>query len=117
MEVGNQLVVTRVRFLRHRLQTSRPVNVSYRGNLRAALRLYLIDHQHRRRGMRLLEIISDIFFQDRRREWPERFALFDPRVEHVLHFGAARIDYDRSIAERTRAELHTPLKPTDNQAL
>src|SRR5258708_37494268 len=67
--------------------------------------------------MRLLEILSDIFFQDRRRERPERFALFDARVEHLLHFGAARIDYDRSIAERARPEFHPPLKPTDNQAL
>src|SRR6184192_3678615 len=67
--------------------------------------------------MRLFEIISDIFFQDRRREWAERFALLDPRVEHVLHFGAARIAYDRSIAKRARPELHTPLKPADNHAL
>jgi len=50
--------------------------------------------------MRLLEILSDVIFQDRGRKWPERFALFDARVQNVFHFRAARIDYDRSIAER-----------------
>jgi len=50
--------------------------------------------------MRLREIFSDLLFQDRGRKWPERFALFDARVQNVFHFRAARIDYDRPIAER-----------------
>src|SRR6266404_5558476 len=46
---------------------------------------------------------------------PERFSLFNACVQDVLHFSAARIDYDRSIAERARPELHPPLEPPDNQ--
>src|SRR5712692_8710535 len=117
MEVRNQLVITRIRLPRDRLQTPRSVDVSHGGNTSALLRLYLVNHQHGRRRMCLLEIISDMFFENRRRERPERFAFFDARVKDVLHFGAAWIDDDRSIAERSRAEFHTPLKPTDNQTL
>ena len=56
---------------------SRPVNVCDRRNQRAALGLNLVDHQHGRRGMRLLEIIADALFQNRRREGAEGLALLD----------------------------------------
>ena len=43
--------------------------------------------------------------------------MLDPRVEDVLHVVAARVDDDRAVAERARAELHPALEPADDVAL
>ena len=67
--------------------------------------------------MRLLEIIADLLFQNRRRERAERFAFLDALIETILHFRAPRIGEDRTITKRPRAKLHAPLKPSDNRSI
>src|SRR5437868_950734 len=87
-KVCNELIVTRVHFTRNGLQPSRTVYMSDRRNFGAALRLNLINHQHGRRRMRLLKVVSDTFFKDGWREGAERLALLDALVKYVLHIGA-----------------------------
>ena len=43
--------------------------------------------------------------------------MLDPRVEDVLHVVPPRIDDDRAVAERARAELHPALEPADDVAV
>src|SRR5437016_5947743 len=85
----------------------------HRGNFRALLFPHLINHQHCRRGMRLFEIITDLFSQNGRRERTERFAFLNSFVENVLHVGASWIDDNRSITKRTWPKLHSSLKPSN----
>src|SRR5215207_490461 len=110
-EVGDELVVPRVHLARDGLQAARAVNVRDRGYLGAPLLPHLVDHQHRRRGVRLLEVVADALFENGRREGAEGLALLDALVEDLLHVGAARVYYDGAVAEGARAELHPPLEP------
>ena len=61
-----------------------------------------------------LEHLTRPLGKDDRREWPERLAMFDPRIQQILHLGLARVGQDAAIAERARPELRTALKPADH---
>ena len=96
------------------MQTAGAVNVRDCGNLSAAVRFYFIDHQHRGRRMRLLEILADMLGQN---GWSERakwFPLFDSLVQQILHAGSSRIGKNGTIAQSTRPKFHSSLKPTNN---
>ena len=105
-EIRNQLIIPRVHFTRDCLQSTRSIDVSHRRNLRAPLRLYLINHQHSWSRMRLLEIVPHVLFKNRRSERPKRLALLYALVESVFHIRPPRIDDNRTIAQRARAKLH-----------
>src|SRR5687768_11229119 len=61
-----------------------------------------------------IEVFGDTFLQHRRRERPERFALFDDRVDAILHGVGARITEDRACAQSAWSKLHASVEPTDN---
>src|SRR5258707_1492718 len=62
--------------------------------------------------MRLLEIFADLFSQNGWSEGAKGLPLLNALIQNVLHISATRIDDNRSIAERPRPELQTPLKPS-----
>src|SRR5208282_696603 len=62
--------------------------------------------------MRLLKVVSDTLFKDRRSKRAEGLALLDPGIQDVLHLGAARVDDDATIAESPWPKLHPSLEPT-----
>ena len=64
--------------------------------------------------MRLLEIVSDALFKDRRSKRAKGLALLDPSIQDVLHLSATRVDDDAAIAESPRPKLHPALEPTND---
>ena len=59
----------------------------------------------------------NILAQNRGRERPEAFAIFDLKIEVLLHAGvrgSARIE---RLPERARPEFHAALKPADRLAV
>src|SRR6185436_14233912 len=85
-------------------------------NLAAALGTDLVDHQHRRRRVRLFEVVADTFFKYRRSKRAKRLTLLDAVVEDVFHLGASWIDDDRAVAERPWSKLHLSLEPADHES-
>src|SRR6185369_9913808 len=65
--------------------------------------------------MRLLEVVANALFENRRRKGSKGLALLDSIVEDIFHFSATRICHDRSIAKCAWSELHPALEPADNQ--
>src|SRR5439155_19165632 len=65
----------------------------------------------------LLEIVAGRLLQDRRRERSERLTVFDPGVQNIFHFGAARIDQDAAIPEGARTPFLASLKPAHDLAV
>src|SRR5262249_12106265 len=63
-----------------------------------------------------LEVLAGRLGQDSGRERAERLAVFDRRVDAILHSGIARIGQDRAPAERALAEFHAALEPADHLA-
>src|SRR5271170_583377 len=64
--------------------------------------------------MGLLKKLASCFLQDRGREGPEYFAMFDAAVQDFLHFRAAGIRENTSLAQGTWAPFRTALKPAQN---
>src|ERR1039457_1634193 len=62
--------------------------------------------------MRLLKVVSDTLFKNRRSKGAKGLALLDPSIQDVLHLGAARVDDDAPIAESPWPKLHPALEPT-----
>ena len=61
-----------------------------------------------------LEPVMHALAQDRRREGPKTFAELDLQVHRFLHFRRTRIADDGAPAQRSRAEFHPSLKPSDD---
>src|SRR2546423_7220795 len=87
------------------------------GNLVAAVRLYFVDHQHRRRRMSLLEILAHVFGQDGWSERTKRLSLLYSLVENILHAGSSRISKNRTIAQGPGPKLHSSLEPTNHKSI
>src|SRR5262249_19685772 len=90
------------------LQPAGAVNVRGRGDRIALFRTDGISKGHEWRWLAALEILSNRFFQNGRRERTEHFAVLDARVESLFHFRAARVHDDTAISQRAR----TPFGPS-----
>ena len=88
-----------------------------RGDLCTPVRLYFINHQHRRRRVRLLEILADVFSQNGWSERTKRLSLFYSLVEDILHARSSRIAKDRTIAQSARPKFHSALKPANDKSI
>ena len=84
------------------------------GILSLPLRAHALGEQHEGRVFVALEDLASPLGEHDRRERPEGLPVLDPRVEHILHLGLARVGEDAAIAERARAELGAALKPADD---
>src|ERR1700736_4594296 len=78
------------------------------------LRANLEDLHHEGDVVILLKPLRHRLLEHRGSKWAERLAPFDLLVEDRLHIGAPRISENRAIAERSRAPLHSALKPADD---
>src|SRR5688572_20679947 len=61
-----------------------------------------------------IEVIGDTFLQHCRCERAERLALFDDRVDAILHGVGARITQDRACTQSAWSKFHAPVEPPDN---
>src|SRR5438093_962743 len=86
----------------------------HRGDRLAPLGADLVDEDHERGGIFLLEPVTGRLSQDRWSKRTERLAMLDSSIEDVLHVRPSRVDDDRAVAERPRPELHPPLEPPDH---
>src|SRR5689334_6264925 len=78
------------------------------------LRTYRFGDQHVGRILLAFEYLRHALRQHEWRKRPERLPMLDAAVEDVLHFGLARICNQTAVAEGTRAEFGTILKPADH---
>lgn len=81
------------------------------------IRTDLVDMQHERRGMIVLEVFVLVLYQNGRRERTEPLAMLDACVQDVFHVGQSRMRDDGTVAERSRSPLHASLKPSHDIAL
>src|SRR5579863_6694014 len=115
-EGANQLVVERILFTADTLQTPGIVDVIDGGQLGAFLGTNLIDMQHERRWVIVLEVFALAFLENRGRKWTKPFALLDARIQNILHSWQAGMSEYGAVAERTRTPFHAALKPAYNIA-
>src|ERR1039458_7939130 len=113
----DQIVVQRILFSRHGLQSASVVHVVHGAEAFPLLRANFVHMQHVGRWMIVLEILVLRIGQYRRRKGTEPLTVFDASVQHILHIGQAGVRDDRAIAEGARSPLHASLKPPYNIAL
>src|SRR5260370_286438 len=65
--------------------------------------------------MRMFKIVAHVFGKNRRSKRTKRLALLNSVVENIFHVGAARVNNNRTIAQRARSKFHPALKPSDDQ--
>src|SRR5579862_6382106 len=116
LELLDEPVIARLDVPLDRLHATGVIDTVYRRELRTLAGPRLIDEDHERRLVLLLEPFAGRLSEDRRRERPESLAMLDPRVEHVLHACRTRVGDDRAVTERARPELHAALEPADDLA-
>ena len=85
VEVRDQLVVTGIRSRIHRLQTAGSVNMRDGRDHAMFFAAHWIHHEHRWRGMILLEVFRSVLFKNGWCEWPERLSFFDSLVQNLPH--------------------------------
>ena len=61
-----------------------------------------------------IEVVGGTILQHCRCERPERFALFDDRIDLILRLLAARIGQNRARSQSAWAKLHPAVKPADH---
>ncbi len=76
-----------------------------------------MHQQHVGRNAIVVEVLSAVFGQNRRRKGPERFAVLDFQIQLLLHLGIARVAQDAATTQGARAELHASLHPADHVAV
>src|SRR6202044_1443076 len=101
---------------RYRLEARGAVHVSGSGNQLAHFGADAVSEGHKRRGVRFLKEVAGGFFDDGRSKGSKNFAMLDPAIEDLFHFGPARIGDDAAVAERSRSPLGCALKPADDFA-
>src|SRR5688572_28208280 len=82
-------------------------------------RLNRADHQHITwcfvfGDVRIIKIIGCAFTQNNRREWTERFAELDFRVDDFFHGFAAWVGQDTAVAQCAWAPFKPPLEEADD---
>src|SRR5690349_6418 len=95
------------------LQTARAVHVRWRRNLVPFLRAHAVSQRHKRRSVRLLEILRRSLRKDGRRKRAKYFTVLDAAVENFLHFRTPRVGDDTAIAQRPRPPFGAALKPAE----
>ena len=116
-EGANKFPVQRVRRAADGLQARGSVHMRGRGDHGAFFRTHVVSESHERRRMSFLEKLAGGFLENGGREGTESFAMFDAAIQHVFHFGAARIGENAALAKRARAPFDAALKPAEDFAL
>src|ERR1700722_150799 len=84
---GDEIVIQRVFVASYSLQAARIIDMIYRAKQAAFFRADLVDVEHERRWVIVLEIFVLIFGQNRRRKGAEPLAMLDAGVENIFHVG------------------------------
>ena len=117
LEFPDELPVKWIGVRAHGLETACSVDVRHGRNHGPFARENVTHLEHEGIWIRLAEIVTHRLKKNRRRKRPEGFAVFDPRVQYVLHIRTSGIGQYAPVTECSGTPFHPALKPPQNIAV